>query len=75
MSDKSFIDEAKELFGEMRPLTLDEQQAYQKGIASISTPTGRNIFEDYQRMANEEIINAFKIPCRILNSRCGDEET
>lgn len=41
----SIIDDAKELFGEMRVATPEEQECIENCLKDISTPTGVNIFE------------------------------
>lgn len=41
----SIVDEAKELFGEMRDATSEERESIDDYIKSISTPTGVNIFD------------------------------
>lgn len=41
----SIIEEAKELFGEMREATPEEQECIDNYIKNISTPTGANIFD------------------------------
>ena len=43
----SLLEDAKELFGEMRNLTKEEQEAYSKGLDEISEDTGINLF-DYE---------------------------
>lgn len=44
MSNK-MIEEAEELFGEMREATPEEQQSIDNYLKSISTPTGVNLFD------------------------------
>lgn len=39
------IEEAEELFGEMREATPEEQQSIDNYLKSISTPTGVNLFD------------------------------
>lgn len=39
------IEDAKELFGEMRDATLEEQEGINDHIKDISIPTGLNIFD------------------------------
>lgn len=39
------IEDAKELFGEMREATPEEQEFIDNYIKNISTPTGANIFD------------------------------
>lgn len=39
------IEEAKELFGEMRDATPEEQECINNYIKDILTPTGVNIFD------------------------------
>ena len=41
----SLIEEAKELFGEMRDATPEEQECIENYLKDISTPTGVNIFD------------------------------
>lgn len=41
----SIIEEAKELFGEMRDATPEEQKCIDNHIKNISVPTGVNIFD------------------------------
>ena len=46
----SIIEEAKELFGEIRDITPEEQECIDNYIRDISTPTGVNVFD----LANSE---------------------
>ena len=39
---------AKELFGEMRDLTEEEQKSYNEYLKSISKPTGINFWDLYE---------------------------
>lgn len=41
----NIIKEAKELFGEMRDATPEEQECIDNYLKDISTPTGVNIFD------------------------------
>lgn len=41
----SLIEEAKELFGEMRDATPEEQMFIDRYLQSISEPTGVNLFD------------------------------
>ncbi len=41
----SLIEEAKELFGEMRDATPEEQECIENYLKDISIPTGVNIFD------------------------------
>ena len=41
----SIIEEAKELFGEMRDATPEEQECIDNYLKDISEPTGVNIFD------------------------------
>ena len=41
----SIIDDAKELFGEMRDATPEEQECIGNYLKDISMPTGVNIFD------------------------------
>lgn len=41
----SIIEEAKEIFGEMREATPEEQEYINNYLKDISTPTGVNIFD------------------------------
>ena len=49
------IEEAEELFGEMREATPEEQQSIDNYLKSISTPTGVNLFDLLED--NEEVQN------------------
>lgn len=49
----NLIEEAKELFGEMRDATPEEQQSINEYIKSISIPTGVNLFDLLED--NEEV--------------------
>lgn len=42
---EKLMNEAREVFGEMRDATKEEQRGVQEYIKSISSPTGRNFFE------------------------------
>ena len=39
------IEDSKELFGEMRDATSEEQECINNHVKNISTPTGFNIFD------------------------------
>lgn len=41
----SIIEEAIEIFGEMRDATPEEQECIENHLKDISTPTGVNIFD------------------------------
>ena len=41
----SLIDDTKELFGEMRDVTPEEQKCIENYFKEISTPTGVNVFD------------------------------
>lgn len=41
----SIIEEAKEIFGEMREATPEEKEYINNYLKDISTPTGVNIFD------------------------------
>lgn len=43
---KIVFDEAREMFGEMRDFTEEEQIKYDKSIEKLFKPTGRNIFDE-----------------------------
>lgn len=42
---KKILEEAHEIFGEMRNFTKEEAEAYSKMLKKISKPTGKNFFD------------------------------
>lgn len=57
----------KDLFGEMRDLTIEEQEAYSKGLDKIFKSTGVNLFDDKSKSVDNNA-NTLSILSSIYNS-------
>lgn len=55
------IEDAKELFGEMRNLTPEEQEAYSKSLDRISEDTGIQLFDtEITKTVNGKTVRVYK---------------